>query len=526
MNKVWVIGLDGGTWRVIRSLTKSGKLPAIAKLVREGSHGDLESSIPATTFPAWKCYSTGKNPGKLGVYDFSSVDLKQRKLTFNNSLSFKSKELWDYLGEADITCGIIDMPGTYPPKEVNGFMVSHSFADISDFTYPKELEAELMEQFGYKVTPEHLAMMDKDLAIADCRDVVRQRFAVVKHLMRRSSPRFLHLTQFYTDHIQHYYWKYWESNGAKYSKVIEEFWTLIDTEFAALIKEFWDEETYIILMSDHGFAPLKGEFNLVPWLVERKLLYLTNRSSLIGILAKLGLSSDKLVSLVSKLGIYSLVRKIVPQELQFKLYKFLPHAGGGVNIHSAVSMIDWDRSQVLPLSGGIYINPNAVNDADYKNLRDQLIAALSKVRDPIERKQLFTSVYRKEDIYSGEYLNRAPDILLDITDSYEWTTDVGSPEWCYDIQWSGGHARYGIFCINGPGIKGGYEIEGARLIDLAPTILHLFGVPIPKDMDGRPLSEVFNESSELATRRPRYQQGDETTKLKTRIKALKQSGKI
>ena len=77
--KLIVLGLDGGTWNVIKPLIKQGKLPTIAKLMENGTYGDLESSTPYYTFPAWKCYSTGKNPGKLGVYSFIDLDIENNK---------------------------------------------------------------------------------------------------------------------------------------------------------------------------------------------------------------------------------------------------------------------------------------------------------------------------------------------------------------------------------------------------------------------------------------------------------------
>lgn len=115
--KVIVIRLDGGTWNVIKPLVRQGELPIIEKLMKNGTYGDLESSIPYYTFPAWKCYSICKNPGKLGIYWFVNIDVENKKFTFSNSTSFHSKEIWDYLNENNISCGILGIPTTYSPKK-------------------------------------------------------------------------------------------------------------------------------------------------------------------------------------------------------------------------------------------------------------------------------------------------------------------------------------------------------------------------------------------------------------------------
>ena len=117
--KTIVIGLDGATWNLIKPLVDKGKRPTIKKLMEGGCHGKLESSIPHVTFPAWKCYSTGKNPGKLDVYWWMNVDLSNRRFRVNMSSSFKSNEIWDILARHRYKSGVIGMPTTYPTKTIN-----------------------------------------------------------------------------------------------------------------------------------------------------------------------------------------------------------------------------------------------------------------------------------------------------------------------------------------------------------------------------------------------------------------------
>ena len=151
MVKVLVLGFDGGSWNILNGMLKNNNLKNFKKLIDNGCYGSLESTIPPATYPGWKCYSTGKNPGKLGVYGFLRLDMENKKIIPNDSTSFKSKEIWDYLSSKNISVGVINMPTTSPPKKVNGFMISHSLIDTKRYTYPKELEDEIVEKFNYYI---------------------------------------------------------------------------------------------------------------------------------------------------------------------------------------------------------------------------------------------------------------------------------------------------------------------------------------------------------------------------------------
>ena len=132
-----VIGIDGACWPLISELIDSGKLPNLKKLRENGVWGDMKSCIPPITCPAWKCYSTGKNPGKLGVFWWEYLDIKNKKSIIPNSRSFDSKEVWDYLNDKGYKTGIIGMPTTFPPNKVNGFMISGApGAENKGYTYP------------------------------------------------------------------------------------------------------------------------------------------------------------------------------------------------------------------------------------------------------------------------------------------------------------------------------------------------------------------------------------------------------
>jgi len=493
MTKVLVIGLDGGTWNIIKPLVEKGKLPIIANLIKSGCYGNLESTIPPSTFTGWKGYSTGKNPGKFGVFSSMNVDMKKQKLVVNNSTSYKSKEIWDYLSKEGISCGVLNMPTTYPPKKIpNGFMVSHFFINVPNYTYPKYLENELLNKFDYKLAPDYLYMIDKDLTIQDCRNIIIQRFDVAKYLLDRFNPAFFHMSIFLIDHIQHYYWKYMKENSSQYSKVIEDFWILIDNGIKSVLNEFCDKETYVILMSDHGFTEATAEFNLARWLIKKRL-FSTKMTFLQNIYLKITSYLDP-ISIARKMGFYSLLKRFIPYELQRRIYVSLPLENRMPRIDT---MIDWERSKVIPIADGLYINRKKIPKEEYEGFRNKLISEMESIADPRNGKKLFNKVFRGEEIFKGEYVDRAPDIVGLTNAGYVWQANLGTDEWNFTPQWSGTHALNGIFCISGPNVKRNFKIQNIKIFDLAPTILHIFGLPVPKDMDGRVLIEVFKLGREV-----------------------------
>lgn len=522
-NRVIVIGLDGATWNIIEPMVQEGKLPTIDKLMQEGCYGNLESCIPAKTFPAWKCYSTGKNPGKLGVYGFANlVAGSQYRVVFNNSASFKSEELWDILGRNRIDCGVLDMPTTYPPRAINGFMVSNAPPRPSGFVYPEELEREIKDNFDYKTEPDHYFESDREAAIRDCLAIIDQRFEVASYLLKKLDPLFFHLTIFEIDTMQHY----------TRDKPLEDAWISIDNGIKSILDEHCDKDTYVILMSDHGHTDRVCNFQIAKWL-ESKGLSVTKRRSrtLLTILSMLGLRRDRVIGLATKMGMFRLLRDYVPKTIRVRFLALLP-TKGTVGLQNPMGgLIKHDRSKVIPFGGGslLYVNRRYFSSEDeYESFRTELIDKLEEIADPKTGVKLAQKVYKGEDLYSGPYLSLAPDIVVAPNEGY-MLGNVGAAEdiWVYpESDWTRCHRLQGIFTILGPDIKKGIRIQGARIYDLAPTILHLFGIPIPEDIDGRVLKEIFKEDSMLGKREIVYQETSEKARARVKIKGLKTTGKI
>jgi predicted AlkP superfamily phosphohydrolase/phosphomutase len=515
-SKVIVIGLDGATWNIIKPLINKGRLPTIGKLLKEGTTSNLESSIPHVTFPAWKCYSTGKNPGKLGVFWWLNIDKTSKKVRVNDSRSFKSKEIWDYLSYCNISVGIIGMPTTYPPKKVNGFMISEFNPLNAEFTYPRALKQDLKINLGYNNEFIDYHGGNADAVLKHNMELINQRFEAANYLMEKYNPKFFNLTIFHIDAMQHFFWKFMEKRDRKYGSAIEESWKLIDRNIARLLREHTDNNTYIFLMSEHGFTSLKAIFNINKWLINRGYLVLNKDIGLKPLLYRIATIIGIRGSFIEKLKKISFLKSILGDS-------------SSILSDSTEHLIDWEKSKVIPTGGGLlYIN--LATSEDYGEFRKKLINEIKSISNPSSGESLAKEIYQREKLYTGQYIENAPDIVILPNEGYEIKSSFIGDLWEFipkEEGWSGVHKLHGIFLAHGQNIKKGIKLKGVKIYDIAPTILHIFGIPIPDEMDGRVLTEIFEEDSEPAKRKPiyvdssYYEEMSERKKLKAKIKNLK-----
>ena len=529
INRCLVIGLDGATWNILKPLMKDGELPTITNLVKGGCSAKLVSSIPPVTLPAWKCYSTGKNPGRIGVYWFINVDTECRRIVINNSTSIKSREIWDYLNQQGIVCGIVGMPGMYPPKKIKGFIVCEDAPSLSNFTYPKELGGFLKRKVRFKLGSEFAPKVDTDKYIEQVKELIKQRFETAALLHRRFGSSFMHLTIYHIDTIQHFFWKEMEEADSDYEDVIKEIWILVDREIGKLLDAITNEETYVIIMSDHGFTAAKSTFQLAKWFMDEEYLVLKGKG-LRGFSSKLPVNGDIVLAVVQKSKLSALLRRFIHRDLRSKIFaRLFPSGEDMVEKNPLEGLIDWEKSKAIPVPQGlIYINKSVFSSKERaRRFRDKLIAEIRRIRNPKNSERLAKKVYCARELYSGENFEKAPDIIVMPNEGYEIACSaIAKKLWNEPKKWTGVHKREGILIVKGPGIHKGAEMENVSILDLAPTILHMFNMPIPKDMDGRLLMEIFQNHATIATQTMIYEEIHERERIKRKIQELKRWGKI
>jgi len=506
--KLVVIGLDGASFELINPWIKEGALPNIAKLKQQGVWADMKSVLPPTTSPNWKAFSTGKNPGKLGIFWWENIDWKNKRVYYPANRKLENKEIWDYLSEAGMKVGVLGVPTTYPPKRVKGFFVSGCpDAQETGFAYPNEVEKKLKKN-GWKSHPENVIDVDLAKASRELHEMIDMHFHTAKRLAEKYNVEFLMVAVFFINIFQHFLWDSPETKKA---------WTIIDRH----IGKFMKQDCNVIIMSDHGSNKIESEFNINTWLKENGYLRLKINLGP-ALLYRLGINQQSLVQLASKLRILHLLRKIVPKSL----IKSVPNESGGIEREAKTNKINWQKSKAFASGQGpIYLNPE---NEDNEQLIEKIKMELESLVHPKTGKKIIEKVYTKEEIYQGKYLIEAPDLIVDQAKGVHISGGIGQRE-VFDSprRWQAENKKFGLFMAHGPDIKQTGKIENVSILDLAPTILHLMNVPIPRDMDGRVLKEIFIIDSKAAKHPISYQEvSEEEQEIRSKIAQLKASKRI
>jgi predicted AlkP superfamily phosphohydrolase/phosphomutase len=466
-----VVGLDGACWDYLDPLIEAGRLPALAQL-RQGLSGDLATVRPPISCPAWFSYATGQTPGSLGLWGWRNFDPEEPALTFNAYDDLTEPELWDFLGRGGLRSAVINIPTTFPPKRIDGAMVAGMQAEERQaYTEPPELKAELRDQLDYRVAPDHKMRWDPEQAYAEIRELVPKRFAAAEHLAPEVDV--LHVTIFHLDEIQHTAWD---------TPELAEAWELVDEELGRFLDRVEPEN--LVVMSDHGFGPRERVFNLNTWLQDQDLLAL--RSDPLGdALRALGLTRQRLERGLRSAGLLTLAKRVVPRSLQ----KRIQERDGASSSHRRLPHVDWPNTRAFA-STNFTIH---VLEGDPEDLAERLAAA----RDP-DGESVFAEIELVADRFE-DVKGPAPDLLVVPSEGIGLDDELGRPLWRDAPPDSGDHRPEGILALRGEAFDGEASLEGARLIDLAPTLLHLLGCPIPERVDGRVLDVLATDEEPRRT---------------------------
>ncbi len=542
MTKLLIIGLDGATFDLIKPWAAQGKLPTLAKLMQTGVTGNLESTLPPVTSPAWPTFMTGKNPGKHGVFDF----IRPRAGSFDmvNASQIKSKLLWEILSEAGYSVGVLNVPITYPPRKVNGYMIPGLLSpDQGKTVYPADLLKPYEAELGkYRLTPNvQYKAGNEDEFIADLHDLIDTQLRYVLRLMHDHPTDVVMLHFLATDNGSHALWRFMDQSHprhepalfAKYGDALQKVYQHLDEAVAKVQTAAGAELKATVVMSDHGFGPLHRTINLNILFLEKGLMHLKRNFStqLRWWAFRNGLTPAAVYKLLSKLGLQNITAKVSRKARNEVVGKFL-----------SFEDVDWSQTIAYSMGhvGQIYLNvqgrePHGIITPDrYAAARQQVIDALNTITDPATGKSMVDRIIPREEAAHGPYADQGADLHL-ILDGYKtiafplFATEgrVLTPQIRGD---SGCHRLHGIFIGQGEAFEQGTSINGARIIDLAPTILHILGQPVPEDMDGRVLTDALSielrgKSAEVSAATTTSQAqvdltADEQAEVEERLRAL------
>jgi ATP sulfurylase len=440
--KVVIIGLDSATPQLVFDQWRD-RLPNLRKLMEGGTYGELESSIPPITVPAWMSMMTGKDPGRLGFYGFRNrADYSYDRMRIANSRAVTEDTVWDILSRAGKRVILVGVPQTYPVKPTNGYIISCFLTPStqSQYTYPGDLRAEIEALVGeYMLDVENFRTDEKDDLLRQIYDMTEKRWD------------FLMMVEMGVDRIHHAFWKYFDPQhpkheaGSPYERAIEEYYECLDGEIGEILSML-DEDTVVLVVSDHGARHMEGGICINEWLSQEDYLRLKEEPA-----------------------------GIVPLEKV---------------------EIDWARTKAWGAGGyygRVFLNvqgrePQGVVPAqEYERVRDEIVHKLSEIADE-NGVNIGTVSYKPQEVYR-ECRNVPPDLMV-YFGNLGWRSvgsmghgrihtrenDIGPDD--------ANHAQRGIFILYDPHQQGQGQVEGLQLMDVAPTVLDLFGLPVPADMQG------------------------------------------
>jgi predicted AlkP superfamily phosphohydrolase/phosphomutase len=508
--KVFVIGLDGATFDLIRPWVREGKLPHLSRLIQGGISGPLKSTFPPLTGPAWSSFMTGKSPDYHGVLEFFQRQEGTYRQVLNSRLDINGASLWHYLSEGAKTVGVMGVPLTYPPESVNGFLITGLLTPPGrrDFTYPPDLIKELETNLGeYRLRHDEKYHPNNPYPfLKEQREILENNTEAALYLMTHKEWDFFMMHILGTDRLQHEFWHMLDPQHPDYDpaeierlgNVVLDFFERVDASIGRLL-EALDEETVIIIMSDHGFGPVYKFINFNTWLLEQGLLQLKNTPGTLlrYLLFRLGFNYTVLGNLILKLGLGRQAKKMgraKREDWQRRIFLSLKD-------------VDWSKSSVYSMGnfGQLFVNlkgrePIGIVSPgeEYETVIADLIRRLKALRDPETGDPVIEQIMRREEVFKGPYADRAPDLMF-YTSNMNYKamglSDFSSNKVFDPVFGTRGHHRMnGVLICHGPGVfKSNAQFQKARIYDLAPTILYLMDQEIPTAMNGKVLLDIFTD---------------------------------
>ena len=496
-NKVMIIGIDGATWNLVRPWAEEGSLPNIKGLMKDGYSGNLKSTMPPLTIPAVPSLITGKNAGKHGMYYFTKREKGKYTYTLVSAEDRRAEAVWSIVERHGGVGGSYNLPFTYPPEKIKGFIVSGDMGSPSfdKGMYPESLRQGLLQEVDSYATFEKLKNRKLDMNYLDELDeIIRLSAYNVIYLLRKYDPDFSVIWFDEVEKAQHLTWKYldprfpqYKAIGAeKYRESVKNAYIETDAAIGRILKSA-KEETQIALVSDHGFGTVyrAGQYmTLNRWLEEKNQLVLKEMSGSL----RMSLH-DRVYSIISKLGLNAVITKFLPRKVIENYQKLVSSYD-----------IDWPNTKAYVLGNEKYIYINTVGrepqgivngGEEYEQVRDYIIGELYKITDDAGNR-VIEKVYKKEEVFSGECFKEAPDIIILPAKFPPLIGKEHDPRQIkphpYAEAW---HDLYGILTLSGSVFKKG-EVKNTEIIDIVPTLLYVMGIPVPKSMDGKVLEDCID----------------------------------
>lgn len=464
MAKVAIIGLDSVPPEMMFEKLLD-KLPNIKRIYDRGIHGNLETCHPPITVPAWMVMLTGKNPGKLGIYGFRHRRGHSYKDGYIvNSTHVREDTVWDYLSRQGKQSIVLGIPPGYPPRAIQNTQIVSCFitpGQDKDFTSPPELKKELLPVVKDKYLFDVVFRTDNREEIKrELFELMNKKFDAAEYLAKNKPWDFFIMHEIGFDRLHHAFWKFFDPTHPKYVKgnpyefLDIEYYKAVDERIGKLI-EIFGQDCKTFVLSDHGSKGMVGAFCINQWLEREGYLAFKNAPT-------------------------------SPTDLD-------------------KVEIDWNRTKAWGWGGyyaRIFFNVKGreengiVDPKDFEDEIAKLTEKIMQIKDNTGRK-MNNSVLRPQELY-GTAVGDKPDLMVYFDDLNWRSAGTVGHDSLYLFENDTGpddsvHSMNGIFLMYDPNKNlGSKTLKNAKIADMAPTLLKMFGITPKEGMDGKILQEVFS----------------------------------
>ena len=490
MGKAVVIGLDGAAWHLLDPLFEQGVMPRLQSLRERGAWGTLKSTVPTYTPPAWTSAATGVNPGRHGIYGFIEGHAQDAHELVHSG-KIKAPTIWEIANAQGARAGIYNLPLTYPPRELDGWMVSGMMTpgygeQQRGFVYPPDREQQILQWApGYVVDVSANYEQDwRDAALCDRALIsIQQREKVLRGLLETDPPQIVFSVMEAPDRLQHVYYRYMDPadelygspEGERLRPSVAKCFEAMD-RIVGLLEDYAGSDGGVVVCSDHGFTAWEVSVHLNALLAEWGYL-------------KLKPSARAMQTEVA--------RKLVPIAKRFLPRKMAREAKG-----RTFAAVDWAKTKAFasPIpQQGVFINLKGreqhgiVDPGELEILKQDLVSRFKTLRAP-DGQPATDRVYLSQDVFHGDALKGAPDVLPVLRDHrFELDDELFHTNPFTDLRHlpRGVHHPDGIVIVSGPGVRSGTTVSGT-VMDVTPTVLYQAGLDVPNGLDGNVLTDAFD----------------------------------
>lgn len=482
-DRAFVLGLDGVPWDLLERWAEDGELPNFQRLLTEGASGPLESTIPATTAPAWPAIATGVGPDKHGVYGFQRIGTDYRH-RMNTSHDWCATPMWERLAPSVVG----NVPLTYPAREIDGTLVTGMMTPEpgDGFTHPRELAAEIADRVPhYAIGLDWGEYADRQQAFLDDLDgLLTNRVELLELLMTIEDWELFFFVFTALDRLKHLVWD---------ESVILDHYRTMDDVLGDVLDYVADRGATLYVVSDHGFGPISRIVHVNRLLESAGYLTRQRESGTRGVLSSLGVTKSNVETWLDRSGIS-----------QDALVDYLPQAFVdmvALQVPGEHSLYDVEFGETTAFfhgSGELYVNDTerfergTVRPEAVPALKRELTSLLETAEDPETGDRPLT-VHDGGEVYPAD--DESPDLVVTPDPAYDCLTMLTDKAFSDPGSKAGGHRSEGVFLAWGPDVEAGATVEEASVVDVAPTVLHGAGEAIPEATDGRVLQEVFTDGS-------------------------------